>query len=179
MVWEWYTKGMTSHRDCTHPKTKAARARCRKTKAEVAELLRQAEVEDKVYHDTYIRPYEEQEAARRLWEAESAKFAEVHIWSAENNADDTAHEEKFQPYSKRWYEVALSTLHSVRDDADRCWNIDDPEKGQSIYLDDDYRWVDGVIYPNSGTEVTLIDREGNHKTWMLDDLKAKLAEDEA
>lgn len=38
----WHNKGMTttSHRDCTHPATKAARAKCRKMRAQEANELK-------------------------------------------------------------------------------------------------------------------------------------------
>jgi hypothetical protein len=163
---------MTSHRDCIHPKTKAARARCRKNQAARAADLAKFEADNQAYHDTYIRPYQEQETARKEWETESSKFCEAHVASANQNADDTSVEEGFAEYSKRWYEVAISTLHSARDDAERCLDLDEIDNGQVLdFIDQDYYWVDRVIYPSSGVEVTLVDREGNRKTWMLDDLK--------
>lgn len=46
VVWKRYTKGMISHRDCAHPKTKAARARCRGAKNKVEEVRRQEVITD-------------------------------------------------------------------------------------------------------------------------------------
>lgn len=164
---------MTSHRDCAHPKTKAARARCRKGKAEVAEILRQADIEDKIYHDTYVRPFEQQDALRVRWEDECGKFCEAHISSAEQNADDTSVEEKFEPHSKRWYEVAISTLHSARDDADKVFDLRDPEEGQYLEIADLPFWVDRVRYGDNGaSKVMLINREGNRAWALVEDLIA-------
>lgn len=163
---------MTSHRDCTHPRTKAARAKCRKRKAQNAADLVAFEVENQIYHDTYIRPYQEQEAARQSFEAECEKFCEAHISSAHQNADDTSVEEGFAPNSKRWYETAISTLHHARDTADRLFDLKDPEKGQyvSYKLDDGDReddfWIADIKYlwDDRGNlrypDLTLINREG-------------------
>lgn len=173
VVWEWYTKGMTSHRDCTHPATKAARARCRANKAKATAELAAFEAENKIYHDTYIRPYEEQEAARKGWEAECEKFCEAHIDSANQNADDTAHEEGFEPYSKRWYEIAISTLHHARDCADQNTDPKDPEKGQALQVidRDDWYWVSNLKWANGwATKVEIIDREGNKEWIALDQI---------
>jgi hypothetical protein len=170
VVWEWYTKGMTSHRDCTHPATKAARARCRKAKVEFAEMMRQQAIEERIYYETYVLPHELQEKARKEWEAESEKFCQMHMASAEQNADDTAREESFEPYSKRWYEVAISTLHHARDTAERAQNLDWLDNGQMIDIDGKYWWVDRVQYPNEGYYAILIDAEGNRARWNFADL---------
>lgn len=157
---------MTSHRDCLHPSTKAARAKCRKDKAEIAKLRADMEAENQIYHDTYIAPYLAQEEARKKWEKECLLFASAHINSAEQNADDTAREEGFELYSLRWCEVALSSLHSARDLADRCWNAEDPEEGQSVEIEGatDWQWVDRIEerYDNGWTKtIRVVDREGN------------------
>lgn len=165
---------MTSHAHCLHPKTKAARAKCRRNKTEIATLVAKQEVEDQIYHDAYIAPREAQEAARKLWEAECERFCEAHIISAEQNADDTAHEEGFEPQSKRWYECAVSTLYSARDDAEQCLDIELIDKGQALDLGDHYRWVDRIYYSKRGPFATLIDREGNRKKYLLVNLKMML-----
>lgn len=171
---DWYTRGMTSHRDCTHPATKAARARCRKLKADIAEMHRQQAIEERIYYETYILPRELQEKARIEWETECEKFCEAHIASANQNADDTAHEEKFEEYSRRWYEVALSTLHSARDNAERAQSLDWLDNGQMVEIDGKYHWVDRVQYPNDGYYAILMDEEGNRTKWMFSDLAPHL-----
>lgn len=120
------------------------------------------EAEDKAYHEAYIRPYQEQEAARKVWEEESMKFCNAHINFAEQNADDTSVEEGFETHSKRWYECAVSTLHHARDNSDPIWDARDPQGGQSIRWGDDHRWVAALRWGDGwATHVTLIDREGN------------------
>lgn len=163
---------MTStHANCTHPKTKAARAKCRKNKVEVAALWAEHDAEAEAYHEAYVRPYQEQEAARLEWEAECLKFAEAHIDSAHENADDTAAEEGFEPYSKRWYKIAISTLHHARDTADRVLDFRDPQKGQLLEVDGEYRWIHHITYLRGWAfEVTLIDDMGTRSTHALADL---------
>lgn len=152
---------MTSHADCIHPRTKAARAKCRKNKVEIDTLRVEHEAENKIYHDTYIVPREKQEAAEAAWNKAFPKFAEAHQNSAHQNADDTSVEEGFEPGSTRWYEIALSTLDNARDCAD--WiNWEDPESGQAVDFGDEYRWVDRVIYgKGQKTKLILVNREGN------------------
>lgn len=163
---------MTSHRDCTHPPTKAARARCRKLKADLDALQAEHDENNRIYHETYIVPFEQKEAARLEWEAMKDRFAYQFVNSADQNAFDTAHEEGFEPYSQRWYECAISTLESARDDAPRNIDLNDPDEGQSIdWLGRELHWIDRVISPASGWEITIIDREGNRKVWMINDLK--------
>lgn len=174
VVWKRYTEGMTSHRDCTHPATKSARARCRKAKADIAEMYRQQAIEERIYYDTYILPRELQEKARIEWETESEKFCEAHIASANQNADDTAHEEKFDHYSKRWYEVAISTLHSARDNADRATSLDWLDNGQMVEIEGKYWWIDRIGYPTEGHYAILMDEEGNRMHWFLTDLAKHL-----
>lgn len=164
----------TSHRDCTHPATKAARTKCRKLKAQDTAALEKFLVDNQIYHDTYVVPYRETEALRKEWDAEVEKFAEAHRWSAEQNADDTMSEEGFEYLSKRWYQVALSTLHFARDTATPCWDPKDPEKGQLVELKNcpgNY-WVDQIRYANGWADaVTVIDNEGNRKEVSPADIK--------
>lgn len=165
---------MTSHADCTHPKTKAARAKCRRLKAEVATLLKNHEVENQINHDTYIAPFEAQEEARKNWENEQIKFCEAHIASAEENADDTSVEEGFEPHSKRWYDIAISTLHHARDNADEVFDLSDPEKGQYIPIYDRPFWIDQMRYGDQGraSKLMLVNREGSRSWVMVEDLIA-------
>lgn len=160
----------SSHAACTHPRTKAARAKCRKNQAEIAAIRAAAEAEDRAYHEAYIVPRLKQEAAEAAWNEAFPKFAEGHQGSAHQNADDTAREENFELYSTRWYEVALSTLHRARDCADRI-NWEDPESGQVLDLGNEYRWVDRVIWGKGWiTGLILVDREGNRTEYPLIDL---------
>lgn len=161
---------MTSHRDCTHPATKAARARCRKLQADIAKMHREQAIEERIYYETYILPFELQEKARKEWEEEFPKFAEAHQASAHQNADDTAAEEGFEPYSKRWYECAISTLHSARDNAERALSLDWLDNGQLVEIEGKYFWVDRVQYPNDGYYAILVDDKGNRTKWMFTDL---------
>lgn len=172
---------MTSpHADCTHPKTKSARARCRKLQAEIARIRAEHEAENQRYHEVYIRPFEEQEAKRKEWETESEKFSKAHQASASQNADDTSLEENFSTGSYRWYETAISTLHCARDNAPQNLDLDLLEEGESLdFVAEGYVWVDYLGYPNDGHYAILVDREGNRTKWMLDDLKRLKAQREA
>lgn len=148
---------MTSHRECTHPATKAARTLCRKFRATYTEPAEGVEARPLPAYVT-----DETEAARLIWESERCKFAEGHILSAETNADDTSVEDKFEPQSKRWYEVAVSTLHCARDDADR-FDYADPITGHALRLRsyDDWLWVDKVIWANGEPFIlVLVNRDG-------------------
>jgi hypothetical protein len=114
-------------------------------------------------------------ASRDVWEAESAKFADAHVGSASQNADDTSQEEGFLLMSARWYEVAVSTLHSVRDDAPRAMDPNDPEPGQAVEIKgrDDYHWVERVLYGNADntpSEITVVDRDGKRSVITPRDL---------
>jgi hypothetical protein len=151
---EWYTNAMTSHSNCTHPATKAARAKCRKSKAagtKVPDIQQQPHTDDK-------------EAAKELWEAACKKFAKAHIDSAIQNADDTTYGEKLPPNSKRWYEVALLTLHSTRNHAELCEDYRKAEEGQRIELVNSTKnwWIDEITRHRKGRvkNMVLIDDEG-------------------
>jgi hypothetical protein len=127
--------------------------------------------------------YAEMDAARAVWETESPKFADAHVSSADQNADDTAREEGFEYQSTRWYEVAVSTLHSVRDDAEHCMNPKDPQTGQALMIKGgtDYVWVDGVLYGNadhSASEIRVVDRDGNRSTITPADVANTYGEEE-
>lgn len=174
VVWDWYTKGMTSHRDCTHPATKAARGRCRKLQTDIAKMHREQAIEERIYYETYIVPFELQEKARKEWEAEHDKFCEAHISSAEQNADDTAHEEGFEPYSKRWYEIAIFTLQSARDNAESALKLEWLDKGQHLEIGGKNWWVDRVQYPKQGYYAILIDEDGNRIQRLFTDLAQHL-----
>lgn len=161
------TTNKNSHEKCFHPKTKAARSKCRKERAAwAAEEAKWAAERAEMEKDR---------AAERDWNEEFPKFAASHQDSAHQNADDTAHEEGFEMYSRRWYQVALSSLHSARDNSMEAHLYDnDPEPGSYIRWDNDYRWVDGVSYfAEGGAEVHLITRDGIRSTHKIADLIAK------
>lgn len=161
---------MTSHADCIHPRTKAARAKCRKDKAEIAKLWAEHELKNKAHHEAYIAPRERQEEAEAAWNEAFPKFAKAHQSSAHQNADDTSVEEGFEPGSTRWYQVALSTLESARADAEPI-DWEDPQSGQAVDFVDHYRWVDRVIWAKlGGSKLILVDREGNRTEHPLIDL---------
>lgn len=141
------TTNKSAHANCFHPSTKSARAKCRAEKAKVTAILAVAD------------------PAEKTWNEEFPKFCSTHQGSAHQNADDTASEEGFEMYSERWYQVALSTLDHARDMADPVMNPLDPEPGQSLMIagGTDYLWVERVLWGEGvATEITVIDREGNH-----------------
>lgn len=156
---------MSAHANCTHPKTKAARAACRKSRSEGDALNAQWEAEREA--DRLAREPE------RIWNEEFPKFSEAHQASAHQNADYTAYEEGFEIYSPRWYECATSTLHHARDCADRVLNAYDPEPGQSLMIHEgtDYLWVEGVTWGEGvAIEIRVVDREGNRSTIKPEDI---------
>lgn len=158
-------KNTSAHANCLHPKTKAARAACRKSRNEWAALNAEWEAEREA--DRLAAEPE------RIWNEEFPKFCEAHQGSAHQNADDTAHEEGFEPMSPRWYECATSTLHSARDNAEHVMNAYDPEPGQSLMLRDgtDYLWVESVLWGEGvAAEIRVIDRDGNHSTIKPEDI---------
>ena len=165
------TTNKSSHAECTHPNTKSARAKCRKER----KTLAAADVEWQAEMDELRKDREVEE----LWNKTYPIFCGAHQASAHQNADDTASEEGFEVYSRRWYEVALSTIHSARDNSPAA-DLNDPEPGSHIYRERNYYWVDHVIYPASGAEITLVDGRGNRTTHKLADLivEAKNEENE-
>jgi hypothetical protein len=152
-----------SHSNCPHPNTKSARAACRKARAKAA-----AEFEALMAPTAEEIEFGKMVEVRTAWETRSALFAAAHVSSAEINADDTSVEEGFEPMTRRWYEVALSTLESARDDAVRCQDASDPEAGQAVWLTNatDWQWVDSIARYENGwaKEIVVVDREGNRTT---------------
>jgi len=164
------TTKRTAHQHCNHPNTKAARAKCRNERKKAA-----AEFEALMAPTAEELAFAEMVKVRTEWETRRELFAEAHVWSAEGNADDTSVEEGFEPHTKRWYEVALATLESVRDDAERCLDASDPEKGQAVWLAgaDDWQWVDQISRYENGwpREITVVDREGNRSVRPVTDIE--------
>jgi hypothetical protein len=149
------TTNKSNHANCLHPKTKAARAACRKSRAAWDALNAEWAAEREA--DRLAAEPE------RIWNEEFPKFCEAHQGSAHQNADDTAHEEGFEPYSPRWYECATSTLHHARDCAEHVMNPYDPEPGQSLMIagGTDYLWVESVTWGQGvASEIRVVDREG-------------------
>jgi len=157
------TTNKSNHRLCSHPNTKSARAKCRREKAKAA-----AELESFLAPTPEDLEFRAMVEAREAWETACERFAEAHIDSAYQNADDTSVEEGFEPMTKRWYECAMMTLESARDNAERCLDASDPEKGQAVWITDatDWQWVDSIARYENGwaKEITVVDREGNRST---------------
>jgi len=157
------TNKNNSHRYCSHPATKSARAACRRKRAKDA-----AEFEALMAPTADEIEFQAMVETRTEWERRSELFAAAHVSSASQNADDTSVEEGFKVTDRRWYEVALSTLESVRDDAERCLDASDPEPGQAVWIagSEDWQWVDTIAQYDNGwaREITVVDREGNRTT---------------
>ncbi len=157
------TTNKTDHSRCLHPKTKAARAKCRASRARWDAQNAKWEAE---------RAEDQKDAAAEdMWNQEYPKFAESHQASAHQNADDTACEEGFEVHSPRWYETAVSTLHSARDTAERLFDVTDPQGGQSFMIKGgtDYLWVDTLNWDNGWVKtIVAVDRDGARSTVELD-----------
>ncbi|MGX9924161.1 hypothetical protein ACWIG4_30405 [Streptomyces sp. NPDC002248] len=151
----------SSHANCTHPHTKADRAKCRRDRAYAEKLRAEVEVKNRINHEIYIRPFEEQEALREEWETLSAKYARAFQTQAEQNADDTSVEEKFEVNSRRWYRIAIASLISARDDSTECFDLNDPEEGQYIKAEGKRWWIDHYRFLGNELSLTLVDEMGN------------------
>lgn len=166
------TNKNTSHANCHHENTKSARAKCRKQRAAWA-------IEDAKWEAEQAE-WKLDQAAEEAWNKAFPRYAEAHQASAHQNADDTATEEGFEPYSRRWYECALSTLDNARDNAVRCDDLRDPEPGSSIYRNRQYYWVDTLVWGEGWpVEVVLVDDLGNRTTHKVADLVAEREAEEA
>lgn len=108
----------TAHRDCIHPKTKAARAKCRANRKKVSEEMAEWQERMEEYDRIHLAPIREKDAARAKWEAAQEGVDQRLIDAAEGNADDTSVEQGFEVYSTRWYEFAVMTLEDVKANAD-------------------------------------------------------------
>lgn len=159
------TTNKSNHANCYHPKTKAARATCRKQRAAWAK-------EDAAW-ETEKAELQKDREAEALWNETFPMFAAAHQASAHQNADDTASEEGFDLYSRRWYESALSTIEHARDCAERLYDRTDPQEGQSFMVKGgtDYLWVDGLNYENGWAKsIVAVDRQGIRSTVELADI---------
>lgn len=151
------TTNKSSHEKCLHPATKSARAKCRRERAAWETLMAPTAAD---LEFAAIRALADE------WESRCEIFASAHVDSAHQNADDTSAEEGFEYLSRRWYESALGTLESARDNAERVYRQDDPERGQALRLsdEDDWFWVDEIRYENGwAAELTIVDRAGNRR----------------
>lgn len=97
---------MTTHRNCTHPATSSARAKCRKQRAAEDALL--APTPDMIAD-------RERLAAQEAWYAFCETLPEAVALSASANADDTSLEEGFEVDSLAWFECATMTAQRILD----------------------------------------------------------------
>src|SRR3546814_11966259 len=104
------TTNNSTHRNCFHPNTKSARAKCRRDAAKTAAVFAAADAE----WEAEMAPIRAREAAEKIWNEEFPKFCSAHQGSAHQNADDPASEEGFELCSERWYQGAVSTFNAVR-----------------------------------------------------------------
>lgn len=162
------TTRKTIHANCFHDNTKSARAACRRDRAKFA-------ADEASYENEFLRPLREMEAARDAFDKACEIFADAHVSSAHQNADDTSREESFGLYTTRWYQVALSTLEHARDNAEKVFRADDAEKGQALQVKggSDWVWIDAIEYAGKNgwpTAYTVVDRDGKRSKITPEDI---------
>lgn len=154
-----------SHRHCTHPATKAGRAKCRRERGKIS-------AEFNAVMDLGKAAI----ALQTRWEWLSEHSPATLVDSASDNADLTAQEMGFNVHTMPWHEIAVSSLQMLLDTAELCRDPKDPEEGQRVELKNESGafWVCKVWRREAGsawaTDMDVVDVKGNFRNITPDDI---------